>query len=160
MQKLGRSPEKLEPLEMFRRLDQPSRSRINEGTRIDAVMARAAAGLQTALDTPSTVHGWRAQSMFESLVVALDGCELLTTVDHGQIFYDGDPIKPADLFVVLRDRRRLLIDVKSLPPNKHRGEVTLSAAEWRGLQRFGDLMAQRCTSPTSFQGHVFGRWCR
>jgi len=140
MRKLGRSPTILEPLEMFRRLDEPTRSRIDDHDRVEAVMVRATEGLRTALSTPSIVHGWRAQSMFESLVVALDGCQLLMTIDHGQVFHDGDPVKPADLLLVLRDGRRLLVDVKGLPPGKVRGHVGVSAHEWRGLRRFGDLL--------------------
>jgi hypothetical protein len=32
------------------------------------------------------------------------------------------------------------VDVKSLPPGKISGDVGMSAKEWRGLRRFGDLM--------------------
>lgn len=107
---------------------------------MEAFLSQVREPLSQALSTESTVHGWRTQSLFGSLVVALDGCELLFTVDSGDVFVDGDDVKPADFLLVLRDGRRILVEVKTIPPGKPTGPLRLSRAEMAGLRRFANLV--------------------
>src|SRR4051794_13290040 len=102
MRKLGRQPARLDTLDLFRQLDAGT-GPINDPARVEAFLSEVRAPLSQALSTDSTVHGWRAQALFASLVVALDGCELLFTVDSGEVFVDGDDVKPPDYLLVLRD---------------------------------------------------------
>lgn len=140
MKKLGRKPAQLDGLELFRRLDKPGTpGPLADPARLDAVLEEIRAEVGGALGRPSSVHGWRAQSLFASLVVALDACELLTMVDTGDVFYDGDPVKPPDFMLVLRSGRRLLVEVKSAPPARGLGEIRLSGPEMEGMRRFATL---------------------
>lgn len=144
MRKLGRQPARLDALELFRQLDAGT-GPINDPARVEAFLSEVRDPLSQALSTDSTVHGWRAQALFASLVVALDGCELLFTVDSGEVFVDGDDVKPPDYLLVLRDGRRLLVDVKSISPGRPTGPLRLSQAEMAGLRRFADLVgAELC----------------
>ncbi|SFU07348.1 hypothetical protein SAMN05660657_05378 [Geodermatophilus amargosae] len=139
LRKLKRSPAKLDGLELFRQLDDGGQTPLRDPARLDAVLQQVGEGVQEALAAPSTVHGWRAQALFASLVVALDGCELLMTLDSGEVFVDGDDVKLPDYLLVLRDGRRLLVEVKNVAPTKPTGPVTMSAAEMNGLRRFRGL---------------------
>jgi len=88
MRKIGRQPAKLDALDLFRQLDAggSSGSQLSDPARVEAHFAQVRGPLTQALSTGSTVHGWRTQALFSSLVVALDGCELMFTVDSGVSF--------------------------------------------------------------------------
>ena len=142
IKKLARMPVELDTLNLFSRLDSegPADTLINDPARVQKIMDQLAAGLKAALNRESTVHGWRAQSLFASLVVALDGCQLMTTIDHGEIWYDGEKVKPPDYMLVLRNGRRLLVEVKLVPPtHSFNRTVRLSRGELNGLKRFAAL---------------------
>lgn len=133
----------LEAVELFRRMDAAAEDKkllTSEG-RADSVIQAFSHALVSSLSDESRIRGWKAQSLFRSLVVALDACLLLVDVDRGEIFFDGDRVKAPDFFLHLRDGRRMLVDVKA--PNVLRGghvrPVTFSASEYNGLLRFGEL---------------------
>lgn len=141
MRKIGRQPARLDALDLFRQLDAGSGGPVSDPARIEAFLAQVRGPLSEALSTESTVHGWRTQALFGSLVVALDACELLVTVDAGEVFADDSiNVKPPDFLLVLRDGRRLLVDVKSIPPKKPTGPLRVSATEMAGLARYAELV--------------------
>lgn len=132
----------MEAVDLFRRLDTgQSETLLSDPSRADSVIGEISAALRDALATPSTVAGWRAQSMFASLVTALDECDLMTAVDMGEVYYDGDSVKAPDFFVHLRDGRRLLVDVKSvtLTADNFDAPITFSRSEVSRLTRFAEL---------------------
>jgi hypothetical protein len=141
MKKLKRNAS-LDGLDLFRRLDVPVRESLAESdARIDTVILEIRDSLVKSLKTPSTVRGWRAQALFASMVVALDGCEMLTMIDSGDIYHDGESVKPADYFLSLRDGRRLIVDVKEFALSQRlESRSKLSASEYRRLVRFAELM--------------------
>ncbi len=140
MQKRNRKPAELDTLELYRRLDVPiSGTTVADGVRVEAAFGLMRDGLKAALARESTVHAWRAQAMFASMVVALDSCELLTTIDTGDVFFDGNDVKPADFFLALRGGRRLVVDVKSIAPAVRGGIARLSPGEVAALVRFATL---------------------
>lgn len=140
IRKLARDPARLDALDLFRQLDVGSTTAVGDPERVERFLATIREPLQQALSTDSTVHGSRAQALFGSLVVALDGCELLLQLDSGEVFANGDDVKAGDFLVVLRDGRRLMVEVKSLGPRNQVGPLRLSAAEMAGLRRFADLI--------------------
>jgi len=98
MKRLSRTAA-LDGLDLFRRLDVVSANiPLADPGRLDAVVEQLRRDVAATLNTPTSVRGWRIQAMFASLVVALDGCELMTFLDTGEIFYDGPHVKPADYF--------------------------------------------------------------
>jgi len=132
----------LDGLDLYRRLDESAeRTAVNDDERIDAVTSQIGTALKTALSDPAIVRGWRAQALFASTVVALDGCELMTQVDLGEVFVDGDSAKAPDFFLHLRNGRRILVDVKGIrdAPQTPEHPEKFGASEVTRLRRFGDL---------------------
>jgi hypothetical protein len=115
---------------------------IGDEARIDAVLGEVRSNLLADLTVPSTVHGWRAQALFASLVAALDECELMTFVDTGDVYFDGPSVKPPDYFLCLRSGKRILVDVKAveLPSEDPLSmPIKFGATEVERMRRFGDL---------------------
>lgn len=140
LKKLSRNPA-MEAVDLFRRLDTGrSDLLLSEPSRSDTVINEITTALRDALATSSTVDGWRAQSMFASLVAALDECDLMTTVDMGEIYFDGDSVKAPDFFLHLRDGRRLLVDVKNVSQTSSNFDapITFSQSEVARLSRFAN----------------------
>jgi hypothetical protein len=133
----------LDGVDLFRRLDVVSDgSLVVDPERLDAVVEQLRIEIGETLSKPTSVRGWRAQAMFASLVVALDGCELMTFLDTGEVYYDGDNVKPADYFLALRDGRRIVVDVKDpgiTTAKDMEKPIKLSDSEHRRLKRFADL---------------------
>lgn len=132
----------MDSVDLYRRLDQGAGAGlVSDPARIDAVVEEIRSALTSALQTPSTVRGWRAQALFGSVVAALDGCELMMLIDSGEIFFDGESVKAPDYFLRLRDGRRILVDVKA--DDRVLDSIDLavkySASEIRRLRRFGEL---------------------
>lgn len=140
MRKNKREPAKLDGLELFRILDVGGDTPVHDPGRLEAVLDEVRSRVSAALDNPATVNGWRTQALFASLVVALDGCELLTTVDSGEVFVDGDDVKLPDYLLVLRDGRRLVVDVKSEASRTLDRPLRLSQSEMSGLRRYANLV--------------------
>lgn len=99
MKKLPRQSARLGSLSLFAAVDapQPGAGGIADPRRVQAALDTVRVGLEEALATESTLHGWRTQNLFAAVVVALDGCELLKEEDEGVAFYDGEKIKFAGL---------------------------------------------------------------
>lgn len=132
----------LDGLDLYRRLDEPTdTTSVNDPERIDAVTSQIGTALRKALSDSAVVRGWRAQALFASTVVALDGCELMTQVDLGEVFVDGDSAKAPDFFLHLRGGRRILVDVKGIrdAPSTPEHPEKFGASEIARLRRFGDL---------------------
>ncbi len=143
LQKLKRNPA-MDGVDLFRRLDLGAGTHaLDSEERIAAVFDELQAAVRQTLATPSSVRGWRAQAMFASLVAALDECQLLTFTDTGDVFYDGASVKPTDYLLVLRDGRRLAVDVKDVGIEQAgdiRKPVKLSASEHARMTRYADLI--------------------
>ncbi|MCW2599480.1 MAG: hypothetical protein JWM02_1309 [Frankiales bacterium] len=140
MRKAARKPEQLDALELFRILDRRAGTTpVADEARIEAVIDQLRTGLRAALGRASTVHGWRAQAHFAGLVVALDACELLVTLDSGEVFMDGGDIKLPDYLLVTKAGEKLLVEVKNIPPGRGLGQVVLSAGEMAALRRYEAL---------------------
>lgn len=158
MQHVKRDPA-LEAVELFRRLDTPGDGALlNAPGRASDVVRQFSEALDSSLASASRVQGWRVQSLFRSLVVALDGCLLLTFIDKGEIFYEGDPVKAPDFFLHLRDGQRILVDVKSHQSRPRAQDpylVKFSQNEIEALRRFGDLYGADVFLAIHFAG---GNW--
>ncbi|MBF0724052.1 hypothetical protein [Sanguibacter inulinus] len=133
----------MDGIDLYRRLDTSARdTEIADPARVDAVVGDIRATLLRDLRVESTVNGWRTQALFASLIASLDSCNLMTFVDTGDIYFDGDSVKAPDYFLSLKDGRRLLVDVKAVrgPRKASLDEaVKFSASEVRRLRRFGEL---------------------
>jgi hypothetical protein len=70
-------------------------------------------GLAKALTSESTLHGIRAQAMFEGMVANLGSAKLIKQEDAGECYYDGDDISLPDFRVVTQSNETMLIETKS-----------------------------------------------
>ncbi|MFE4726136.1 hypothetical protein [Microbacterium sp. NPDC056736] len=158
MQHVKRDPA-LEAVELFRRLDaSDDKALLSAPGRASEVVRQFAEALDSSLANASRVQGWRMQSLFRSLVVALDGCCLMTFIDKGEIFFEGDPVKAPDFFLHLRDGQRILVDVKShrsRPAAQDPYLVKFSQSEIDALRRFGVLYGADVFLAVHFEG---GNW--
>jgi len=133
-----RDPARLEMADVFRRLDRGG-GPIGEPRRIDDFLKSLRGPLGDVVAAPTVVRGLRTQAMFASLVVALDGCQMMMTTDSGELFVD-EPAKAADFLLVLRDGRRLVVEVKSFTQQFPTDLMKVSAKELLRLQRFADML--------------------
>lgn len=142
MRKLQRKTAQLGSLSLFAALDVPTGepTAVGDPVRVQAAMDTIRSGLEHALATDSTLHGWRAQNLFAAVVVALDGCLLLKEEDEGVTYYDGERVKLPDWRLTLRDGRNLLVEVKAKPPSAGAGEFRISKGEVSGLRRYSELV--------------------
>jgi Holliday junction resolvase len=133
-----RDPTRLEMADVFRRIDRGG-GPIGDPRRIDDFLNSLRGPLGDVVTAPTVVRGLRAQAMFASLVVALDGCKMMMTTDSGELFVD-EPAKAADFLLVLRDGRRLVVEVKSFTLKLPSDLIKVTAKELLRLQRFADML--------------------
>ena len=133
----------MDGVDLYRRLDQyGQKGAVTDPGRVNKVVDEIRKSLLKDLASKSTVRGWRAQSLFASLVAALDECDLMTLVDTGDIYFEGPSVKPADYFLHLRSGERILVDVKSVDLRTEDPlgmPVKFGAAEVDRMRRFGEL---------------------
>lgn len=115
LKKSSRKPDELDSLSLYATLavDSNDSRLVGVPERIDEVLGRIRAGLMAATSHPSTVYGWHAQNFFGALVAALDGVGLLKEEDNGVSYAAGQRIKIPDWSVVLKDGRRILVEVRA-----------------------------------------------
>src|ERR1700733_11793507 len=112
MRKLGREPQKLETLNLFSLL-QSGDALYNPENR-QSFLAQINSGLTRALDSESTLHGIRVQSMFRGMVANLDFGRLLKEEDPGDCYsQNDDEILVPDFRVVTNKGESLLIETKN-----------------------------------------------
>src|SRR6476620_11573875 len=85
---LNRDHRNLETLQLFRRV-MGSESHLGNAEIIDSFVTQIGDALKAVAATRTRVRGIRAQAQFAQLVVALDACQLMLTVDAGDIYADG-----------------------------------------------------------------------
>lgn len=147
LEPLARNALMLETLQLFRRVTGPD-ARLDDPSSVRNFLRDLEAELTAAQTKQSIINGLRAQALFAQLVVALDGCQLMVTVDAGDIYADG-PLSSGDFLLVLRDGRRLLVEVKSVSRKLQGHEVdlkrsqvtTLRGKEVQGLRRTSRLLS-------------------
>lgn len=135
-----RDSEGIGSLKLLSAFELPTISGAADG--ISEFARRLAQGAQASLGNPSRLHGLRAEAMFRAVLVALGNFQLLGEVDEGQIYYDDDlgPVKQPDYLAVDADGHRLLVEVKTVPPNSRQLRHSIPAAEVHGLRRYGQLI--------------------
>lgn len=133
LEPLDRDPINLETLQLFRRVTGSS-SRLDDPETVEGFLAQISEALAASKDNRTRLRGIRTQALFAQLVLALDACELMLTVDAGDIYADG-PISSGDFLLVLRDGRRLLVEVKTVSrSSKPSGDLDLIKSQRRAIR--------------------------
>jgi len=77
-------------------------------------LAQIDSGIERALNSESTLHGIRVQTMFQLMVANLGKVLLIKHEDAGECYYGSDqPIRVPDFRVVLDDGSAILIETKN-----------------------------------------------
>jgi hypothetical protein len=87
---------------------------IGHPQRIDDALSNVRGSLVDVTSSRSTLHGWRAQALFEAIVASLGRVRLLKLEDSGDIYFEGDSLKPPDFRIVTLDGEQILVEVKKL----------------------------------------------
>ncbi len=137
----------LETLQLFRRAMGPH-SRLDDPDVVHDFLKRVSDSLAGNKTNGPRLKGIRTQALFAQLILAMDGCELMLTVDAGDIYTDGF-ISSGDFLLTLRDGRRLLVEVKTVSRSYNgNGKIniersankSLRAKEVNGLRRAATLL--------------------
>lgn len=139
MKKVGRDPGKLETLNLFSLLQDEDSGSLSAPERRDTFMARMNSGLDRALSSESTLHGIRAQAMFEGMVASLGKVRLLKQEDSGECYFEGDAIQMPDFRVVTDSGVVLLIETKSHYQSNPMAEFRLRTADFEALRRYAAM---------------------
>lgn len=141
--RLPRQDAELGSLDLFARLDRGGAESIRDPRRIEEVLETIRGGLNTSLENPARLHGWRVQSMFEGLLAALGDAVLVKVEDSGDCYFRDDaPIAVPDLRVVSSTGEHLLIEVKNHRPDP-RTPFRANSAYLERLLRYGKLTGGR-----------------
>jgi hypothetical protein len=108
--------------------------------------------IKRELENSSTLYGISVQSMFAAMVASLGQVQLIKDEDQGDT-YSADDIAVPDFFIVLKDGRRLLVEVKSYFQKQPMNDFTLSRGYLDALGRYAKLMAAEL-----FIVVYFARW--
>jgi hypothetical protein len=146
IRKITRKPAELGSLDLFAQLDDPSSGgAIGDPHRRSAVLAQLSTGLDTSLGSEARLHGWRVQSMFESMLLGLGRVRLLATEDSGDCYYEDSlgSVKQPDFRLITMDNQHLVIEVKNVAPTRTQRGTSISASELTGLLRYAELTSGR-----------------
>jgi hypothetical protein len=114
MKRLGREYDKLETLNLFSLLPVGEQLTLDDPNRKTAFLARLDSGLNRALNSESTLHGIRVQTMFQSMVASFGKVRLIKQDDAGECYYCSDElVQVPDFRVVQGDGKPLLIETKN-----------------------------------------------
>lgn len=140
MKRLNRNAA-LDALDLFRRLDVATSSEVSHPDRIDNFVGSVRKTLEENLTNPSILQGWRAQTLFASLVTAFDRCDFMALIDTGEVFAETE-VKPADFFLCLKSGERIVVDVKSVNFDYEKGldhPIKFSKSEIERLTRYSEF---------------------
>ncbi|WP_330186021.1 hypothetical protein OHB26_39400 (plasmid) [Nocardia sp. NBC_01503] len=118
---------------------------IDEPAHRTAFDRRIAAGLDDALSNPSRLHGWRVQTLFEAMVIALGTVRLIKQEDIGTYFFDDVDgwIQPPDFRIVTAAGEQLLVEVKGVAPHDRWKPRKLRGKDVAQLRRYAEMTGAR-----------------
>lgn len=138
MQKLRRDPKKLETLELYMMLGGGKVSYSDDSS--DAFLNEIRDGLSQGLGNISTVHGFRVQNLFESMVASMGTARLIKREDTGGAYVDQDAVRIPDFRVVTLKGANYLIEVKNYYQTDPRTPYRLSPAELEKLKNYAAMV--------------------
>ena len=113
MKKLGRDAGKLEAINLFSLLQDEEGGTFYDPQNRQSFLTQVDSGLARAITSESTLHGIRAQTMFEGMIANLGSVKLIKQEDAGDCYYEGEDISLPDFRVVTQSDEVILIETKS-----------------------------------------------
>jgi hypothetical protein len=114
--RLARRHDQLDALDLYSRVTVGGKGPIGDTSRVEGALGEIRAGLLAAVGADSTLHGWRAQALFEAIVASLGTVQLLKLEDAGDVYFTGAPLKPPDFRIVTEEGEQILVEVKNFHP--------------------------------------------
>jgi hypothetical protein len=144
----GREPSTpLEAIRLYSLLDTQTTPAtvIAHAERVNRFVTDLAKGLNESLANHSRIHGLRAQTMFQGMIIGLGGVRLIKEEDIGEFFFEGTDgrVRVPDFRLVRSDGEHLLVEVKTVDPADQLGPHRLRAADVDALRRYADLTGAR-----------------
>ena len=138
---LGRDSRRLGSLDLFSRLATGGASgELLSTVQIEEFLDDVRSGLLDAAASAGTLHGWRVQSLFRGVVVALDSIKLIKDEDAGDALHGLSEIAVPDFRVVTDSGDQLLIEVKNASQKTPTSDYSMRAKDLDGLQAYSDLV--------------------
>lgn len=137
---LRREHARLDALDLYARVVERTKGAISDPGRFDKALAKVRKGLVEVTSSKSTLHGWRAQALFEAVVASLGRVQLLKLEDSGDAFFAGPAIKPPDFRIVCSDGDQMLVEVKNLYQKRPETAFRMRAKDLEELQRYAHLV--------------------
>jgi len=140
VKKLGREPRKLETLNLFSLLQRDDGSTLYDPGNHASFFAQVNSGLTEALDSESTLHGMRIQSLFAGMVANLGKAQLLKEEDSGVCYYEGDDLCLPDFRIVTTSGDVMLVETKNHFSKKGMSPFRIRRSDLDGLERYAKLV--------------------
>ena len=137
---LRREHARLDALDLYARVVERTKGAISDPGRFDKALAKVRKGLVEVTSSKSTLHGWRAQALFEAVVASLGRVQLLKLEDSGDAFFVGPAIKPPDFRIVCSDGDQMLVEVKNLHQKRPDTAFRMRAKDLEELQRYAHIV--------------------
>jgi len=112
---------------------------LNHESFTEDVAKEFADNLRSALSNPIRLYGHRTETMFGYVAAALGNCLLVRREDTGQTFALTAGTHTPDMKLVLRDGRRILVEVKNVKMRDFDATCTHKTAYVEGLRRYASL---------------------
>jgi hypothetical protein len=139
MKKLPRNPEIFETLELFKSLSKRESFSLTDEHSGAKFLQKLDAAFQTAKGNPARLHGLRAQSLFEYIVVSLGECSFVKYEDAGDIYASQPDVKPPDFRIILKDRSQLFVEVKNFFQRDPLSEYQVKGGYLAQLKAYADI---------------------
>jgi hypothetical protein len=143
IRKLSRDPEQLDVLHLYAKLDpiQAAGSSLRDPARVEEFVKRIRTSIVESIQTPSRMHGLRAQALFRATLVALAKFKLLVDEDVGDAYFDDSAgsLSPPDFRVVDGQGNTLLVEVKSIKLTDPLKPFRLRRSDVEAWRRWGEL---------------------
>lgn len=138
--RLPREHRALDALDLYARVAETSSVPVGHEDRITRAMEEVRSGLIEVAARQSTLHGWRAQALFEAIVASLGRVQLLKLEDVGDVYFSGDDIRPPDFRVVGTTGEQVLVEVKNYFQQRPTDSFRLRRKDLAALLRYCALV--------------------
>lgn len=138
---LGRDSRRLGSLDLFSRLAVGGAAgELLSTVQIEEFLDHVRGGLLDAAASAGTLHGWRLQSLFRGVVVALDSVKLIKDEDAGDALHGLPAIAVPDFRVVTDSGDQLLIEVKNASQKTPTSDYTIRSKDLDGFRAYSALV--------------------
>lgn len=138
--RLPREHGRLDSLDLYARVLERTGGPIGDPRRITEALSKVQDSLVDVMSTTSTLHGWRAQALFEAIVASLGRVQLLKLEDSGDVFFEGAPLKPPDFRIITSDNEQILVEVKNFHQKQPRKPYRIRRKDLDELRRYAHLV--------------------